>query len=85
MPNPVVVLSVGLEPEDCVRFNEYVDVRGKWPLYIFGLKTLRLEGYLRSITLERARVVYAKWLSTGELPLPAGHERQHGTQHGDRN
>lgn len=35
--------------------NEYIDVRGVWPMYINGLVAIPLRGKDRSITVEEAR------------------------------
>ena len=39
------------------RVNEYVDVRGPWPVYIKGIAAVQLPGKLRGISLEDAREV----------------------------
>ena len=37
--------------------NEYIDVRGAWPIYFKGNFYYRLEGCDRSITLAQARKI----------------------------
>jgi len=35
--------------------NEYIDVRGAWPVYFNGFVAVELVGFNRNITVEEAR------------------------------
>ena len=37
--------------------NEYIDVRGVWPVYVKGMMVITLEFCLHSITIEEAKTI----------------------------
>ena len=37
--------------------NDHIDVRGQWPVYVRGDRTVRLEGQDRNISIEDARTI----------------------------
>jgi hypothetical protein len=44
------------------KMNEYVDVRGPWPVYVQGQIAVQLDGADRNITVAQARVIANKKL-----------------------
>lgn len=50
--------------------NDYVDVRGFWPMYVRGQVGLTLTGKPRTISVEDARVIAQKMLDEGAKPQP---------------
>jgi hypothetical protein len=44
--------------------NEYIDVRGPWPIYFVGMRAYKLHGILRSVTIEQARE-FADYMDAG--------------------
>lgn len=49
--------------------NEYIDVRGKHPVYIKGLIAFELTGYARHISVYVARGLYLETLNDIEYPV----------------
>jgi len=40
--------------------NDYIDVRGPWPMYVNGMTVIALEGANRNISIKDARI----WIAT---------------------
>lgn len=60
--------------------NQYIDVRGPWPVYFDGMKAYEMRGQDRSLTVEQAKEIVSKWCGFCQGPCKGEHYISQSTE-----